>query len=156
MRTRPAFFAIFATLGLIIPPRTAQAEPPPDARSYAAQAERLVMAMDATSDHVRQLLRRARAQRATRGVGCLDEALSRVDVALRVGREEARAAREAAHDGDDVEAQRHLARVARLRDMSRSAAAMGQICAAGPEFLPYVEGTTVRVIVDPLIAPVAP
>jgi len=143
---------------LVANERVARAEPAQDARAAAAQAESLVMAMDASSEHLRHLLWKARTQRqlnASRAVGCFDEALSRVDVALRVAREEARGARDAAREGDAELARGHLARVVRLREMARAGAAGGQMCAAGPELQPF-EGTSVRLIVDPRIAPVSP
>jgi hypothetical protein len=133
----------------------ARAEPAQDARAAASQAEALVVAMDASSEHMRHLLRSARLQKWSRGIGCLDEALSRVDVALRAARDEARGARDAAREGEAELARAHLARVVRLREMARAAAAGGQMCAAGPELQPF-EGTSVRVIVDPRIAPVTP
>ena len=154
-----AVCAVAAFTSAVLPARaeTSLGAPPapPSASSSAAQAEALVGAMDASSEHLRHLLGKARTRKWTRGVGCLDEALSRVDVALRAGREEARGAREDARAGDGEGARLHLVRVVRLREMARAAASGGQMCAAGPEFQAF-EGTSVRVIVDPGIAPITP
>ncbi len=147
-------FASISTEGIAVASAPAPEEGA-EARAAATQADALVVAMDASSEHVRRLLRRARTQKLTRAVGCLDEALSRVDVALRVAREEARGARDAAREGDAVLARAHLARVARLREMARAGASGGEMCAAGPELQPF-EGTSVRVIVDPRVAPLTP
>jgi hypothetical protein len=158
MRKRATIALFFCALVVTSRAGVARAEPTfdaRDARAAAAQADALVVAMDASSEHVRHLLRKARAQKWAHGVGCLDEALSRVDVALRAAREEARAAREAAHEGDAVLARGHLTRVARLREMARAAASGGQMCAAGPELQAF-EGTSVRVTVDPRIVPWSP
>ena len=154
MPSRAKYAGLLAVFALALTPRAAAADPGQDARSAAAAsaAERLVVAMDASSEHVRRLLRAARQQRSARRIACFDEALSRVDVALRVGREEAKNARLAARDANAEEAEQHLVRVVRLREVARSAASGGEMCAAGPEFQAY-EGTTVRVIVDPKIAP---
>lgn len=143
--------AIFPLSLLALLPGAAAADP---SASVSVRADRQVAAMDATSEQVRQLLRKARAQKSTRGVACLDEALTRVDVALRTGREEARLTREALRAGDARMADVHFARVMRLHEMSRSAASIGRACAAGPEALPVVEGTTVRVVVDENIVPI--
>ncbi len=162
MRTKRLIFGLAVGLVLAGPTgvagplgQTPTAHAEPDARAIAAHVDALVVAMDASSEHVRRLLRKARVQKWPRGVACLDEALSRVDVALRVAREEARGAREAAHGGDVDRARAHLSRVTRLREMARAGAAGGEMCAAGPEFQAF-EGTTVRVIVDASIAPVTP
>jgi hypothetical protein len=158
-RAAGAAFAVFALAAALSASAPARAESPPasaaSAASPASQAEALVVAMDASSEHLRHLLGKARTHHWTRGVGCLDEALSRVDVALRAGREEARASREAVHAGDTDGARIHLVRLQRLREMARAAASFGQMCAAGPELQPF-EGTSVRVIVDPQIAPITP
>jgi hypothetical protein len=149
---RSSFAACALALGLGAPAAAADPEPL-DARVSAARVDQLVVAMGGTSEQVRHMLRKARSERSARRVACLDEALSRVDAALRVSRDEARAAHAAAEEDDAREAALHLAKVARLREVSRAAAAAGAACAMGQ---PFPEGTTVRVIVDPAIAQVGP
>jgi hypothetical protein len=149
----------FPTLVLaaaLLPAARAGAEPSPDARTCARDTAHIVSALEATGDRVRVKLRRSRARRETRAVGCFDEALSRVDVATRHAREEATLAWEAARTRDADEARSHYMRAARLRDAAREAVAAGDACAAGGRAPPPVEGTWVRLIVDPSIAPVQP
>jgi hypothetical protein len=149
----------FPTLVLaaaLLPAARAGAESSPDARTCAHDAARIVSALEATGARVRVMLRRSRVRRDARAIGCFDEALSRVDVATRHAREEATLAREAARTGDGDDARGHWMRAARLRDAAREAVAAGDACAAGGRAPPPVEGTWVRLIVDPAIAPVQP
>jgi hypothetical protein len=145
-----------ALVALLLPCRQAAAEGTRDANAYARETVEIAGAIGATGDHVRGLLRRARRERS-RAVACLDEALSRVDVASRHAREEAALAREAARLRDVDDAREHYVRALRLRTASREAAAAGDVCAAmREEATPADQGTWVRLIVDPKIAPVSP
>jgi hypothetical protein len=152
---RFSLFAFAVATGLAV--RTASADPPPpDARATVAWADGLVHAIGGTSEQVRHMLRQAREKKAPRRVACLDEALSRVDAALRLSREASRAAHDAAERDDVAAVRAYVATITRLREASRAAASAGGACAAGPDFEPLAPGTTVRVIIDPNVARVSP
>jgi hypothetical protein len=147
-----SLFAFALAIGLAT--REAGADPPPeDAAAAAARADEIVRAIATTSGEVRRHLRTARAEGAAKRVACFDRALSRVDAAFRAARDEKAAIHAAAQEGDDDEARARLSRVVHLRASARDAASAGAACAA-PEAVS--ERTTVRVIVDPDVARVAP
>jgi hypothetical protein len=136
---------------------TAITAAPDPARAEGAPSEvdRTIGRMRETSRSVRELLRTARKRGTKQQVACVDEALSRVDVAARAAREQAlelRAAEQRA-DGDGAHAARQ--QIARLAEAVRLASAGARKCMPPPAPPPKVLlGTVVKVSVDPSIPPV--
>jgi len=110
--------------------------------------------MASTSRGARDMLRDARRRGTRSQVTCLDEALSRADVAHRGAREQVGSALVAYARGDLAFARASRARVNDLDEAQRLAAREGAACLPAP---PTRErppaGTSVRLTVDPNIAP---
>lgn len=120
--------------------------------SEATNVDAAIARMRETSRSVRDLLRSARKRGTKQQVACVDEALSRVDVATRAAREQAIEARAAEQRGDAEGAQAARKQVARLAEVARLAATEGRKCMPPPAPPPKVLlGTVVRVVIDPSI-----
>jgi hypothetical protein len=120
---------------------------PPDAEARIArvQASASVWSMESAARRARIILQKARRSGDAREVGCADESLSRVDMALRAGREHAVLVLEAWGRGDARVARGELARVAAAAEAARRAGADAELCVEPPH---PAEGTTVRLIIE--------
>jgi len=148
MRTRfvtPIAWALGA--GLVCAHAAADVSPTQDAeaRVARAQASTSVWTMESASRRARAVLQRARRRGEAKEVVCADESLSRVDMALRVGREHAVLLNDAWSRGDAPTARGELTRVAAAADAARAASAQAEYCIDEPR---PPAGTTVRVIVE--------
>jgi hypothetical protein len=110
--------------------------------------------MRATSLRVRDDLRATRRRGTKRQLTCVDEALSRADVALRRARELGDEIL-AAYGRDDVDAARGARRrLAELHEAQRQAAMTAASCAPQPRAPALASATTtVKLQIDPNIAP---
>lgn len=110
--------------------------------------------MTKTSRSVRDLLRTARKRGTDRQVKCVDESLSRVDVATRAARGQANEERAAEARGDAAAAHMARLKIAELAEAVRLAARDANRCLPPPPPPPKVVlGTVVKVSVDPSIPP---
>ena len=114
-----------------------------EARAAKAMAAQAIATLEGTSAQVRTLLRRARARGIRGEIACVDEGLSRADVAMRNAREDAAAAQNAYAQGNVVDARKANDRVTRARDNARIAASAASACIQPPE---RTSGTQVRVV----------
>jgi len=150
MRRLIVVAAVLAAVGMGVP-RAARAEAKDEAARARAEASSIVVALDAATEHVRVLLRRARPKGRHEEIACLDAALSRVDVAARYGRDHAKRALAAYMVGDVASARAEMMRLGWRRDASREASRAADACAPA-DAAPLGERpgtTTVRVFVDP-------
>lgn len=123
----------------------------------AAEEDRTIAQMKETSRTVRDLLRKTRKSGTKEAVACVDEALSRVDVATRSAVSQAKEARAADDRGDADGAAQARRRIAELRFVVTLAAKDARACTPPPPPPPKVLlGTVVKVTVDPAIPPVTP
>lgn len=113
-----------------------------------ASAHGAMAAMSGNSARVQDMLRKARAERRTSAVACLDARLSRVDAALRAGKDEARYIDAALGKDDVAAARRALVTLLGYREATRVAAVEASECVLTVEVAP-IDGTVVRVVVDP-------
>jgi hypothetical protein len=133
-------------------PASVAAASPAEMAAARADVDGALRAMRATSLRVREMLRDARKRGTKQQIACLDEALSRSDVALRHARASGDGALAAYARGDLDEARVQLARVAEWREAQRLAARDGAACAPGAKVVEAARtATTVRVSVDPRI-----
>lgn len=158
MRTRVVVLALASVLAAAsFGPRAARADEgalPDEARAARAHVDASLAQMRATSLRVREQLRAARKRGTAHQIACVDEALSRSDVALRRAREHGDEAMAAYGRGDVDAARAALRRVAEVKESQRSAAATGTSCAPGAVVRPMPNGTTtVTLQVSPTIAP---
>lgn len=110
--------------------------------------------MTRTSKSVRELLRTARKKGTEAQVKCVDESLSRVDVATRAARVQVTEARAAEGRGDPAAARMARQRVEELAEAVRLASRDAIRCLPPPPPRPKVLlGTVVKVTVDPAIPP---
>jgi hypothetical protein len=110
--------------------------------------------MTKTSKSVRELLRTARKKGTEAQVKCVDESLSRVDVASREARSKATEARAAESRGDSAAARSAKQRISDLAVAVRLASRDANRCMPPPPPPPKVLlGTVVKVTVDPIIPP---
>ena len=152
MRTRSLSPLAWALgLGLFFGPRAqASADVSPssldaEARTARAQASASLWIMESASRRARAILQRARGKGSANEIGCADEGLSRVDSALRWGRDHAVLLNDAWNRGDAKGARGELARVAAAAAAARSASAQTELCVDEPR---PSEGTTVRLIIE--------
>jgi hypothetical protein len=114
-----------------------------------AEASSGVAAIESSATHVRSLLQVARAQRNALEIACVNEKLTRVDVALRIGQDLAARAIAAWKNKERVAARVELAGLASRRDAARIAAREADACRPPQEVIAAPnERTYVRVIVD--------
>lgn len=119
-----------------------------------AQIETTLAEMRVTSVRVRDQLRLTRKRGTKQQVTCVDEALSRADVALRHARGLGDEILAAYGRGDGVAARAARGRLAELRELPRFASRQATKCAPGassPVNLVLTNTTTVKVDVDPRI-----
>ena len=149
--------AIFA-LALASAPAPAWAEEGSRSNEVAAaraQVDAALVPMRATSFRVREQLRAARKRGTAPQITCVDEALSRSDVALRHARELGDEAVAAAGRGAVDEARAILRRVAEMKEVQRVAAAAATSCTPhSAVLLTPTNTTTVRLEISKTIAPV--
>lgn len=129
----------------------------PEATDARAQIEASLAQMRATSLRVRDQLRVTRRRGTKQQITCVDEALSRSDVALRRAREAGDEALAAYARGDVLAARAARVRLAEIKEAQRLAAADGSSCAARPAntiaLLAQPGVTTVKLEVDPRLPP---
>jgi hypothetical protein len=138
------------------PPRVSAEITAAEVRAARGELSVILARMTSTSRHARALLRDARKRGTEREVSCLDEALSRSDVAYRSAREHAVEALASYARNDVVSARAARARVLGLDEAQRVAARDGARCLprpAPPAGAQIVPGTFVRVTIDPSIPP---
>lgn len=117
-----------------------------------AQVDATLAQMRATSLRVRDELRITRKRGTKAQITCVDEALSRSDVALRRAREVGEELLAARARDDGTAADASLRRLSELKETQRLAAASAMSCA--PRAVPLVSSTTtVKLSVDRNIAP---
>ena len=135
----------------------AQAEEGPASNEVVAarsQVEAALVQMRATSFRVREQLRTARKRGTPPQITCVDEALSRSDVAFRRARELGDEATAAYGRGEVFEARAVLRRLAETKEMQRVAAATATSCTPNTVVLPTpTNTTTVRLEISKSIAP---
>lgn len=117
-----------------------------------AQIDATLAQMRAISLRVREQLRTTRRRGTKHQITCVDEALSRSDVALRRARETG-GEELAAYARSDTDAA-HAAhrRLGEIHEAQRVAASEGSSCAPGPVQLTTNGVTTVRLDIDPRVA----
>ena len=152
-----ATVAVCAALaGTIARPAVAQGgNDDPEAARARAVARDTLAAMETASAHARLVLRRARASHDARVVACADEALTRADVAVRIGKDHAERASAAWSQGDRDRARFETARLVVRGDLARAAARDADACVAGvpapvAAFAPN-DVTIVHLVVDPTL-----
>lgn len=114
-----------------------------------AQAAGMLAAMEGNASRVATMLRQARASRPVPAgqVKCIDDALSRVDAAVRGAKDDAAQLKSAVRAGDAATVRRTLASLTSKREAARAATMGADACRAGTR--PTTgETTVVRVIVD--------
>jgi septal ring factor EnvC (AmiA/AmiB activator) len=110
--------------------------------------------MTKTSRSVRELLRTTRKRGTEQQIKCVDESLSRVDVAAREARAKAADARAADARGDSAAARAAKQRIGELAAAVRLASRDANRCVPPPPPPPKVLlGTVVKVTVDPTLPP---
>lgn len=110
--------------------------------------------MAKTSKSVREMLRTARKRGNEQQIKCVDELLSRVDVASREARAKTAEARTAESRGDSAGARAAKRRIGELAEAVRLASRDANRCIPPPPPPPKVLlGTVVKVTVDPAIPP---
>jgi hypothetical protein len=110
--------------------------------------------MTKTSRSVRELLRKTRKSGSEQQIKCVDESLSRVDVAAREARTKIGEARAAEARGDAPAARAAKRRIGELDEAVRLASRDANRCVPPPPPPPRVLlGTVVKVTVDPIIPP---
>lgn len=131
-----------------------QAPPVEEVKAARAEIESVLGEMRATSRRVRDQLRATRLRGTRQQVTCVDEALSRTDVAVRTAKENADAALRAYADNDVDTARDALRKMKEWRQAQRIAARDGSSCSVGA--IVVKSGTTVTMSVDPSIPRVTP
>jgi hypothetical protein len=145
-----ALAAVVATSGLV-GSRDANADVTPnaldgEARAARAQVNASLWIMESVARRARVILQTARSTGSTKGVECANEGLSRVDTALRLGKDHAgRLLDDWAH-GNAADARKELLRLSVATDSARRAGADNETCIDAPR---PTEGTTVRLILEP-------
>lgn len=131
-----------------------QAPPAEEVKAARAEIDAVLGEMHGMSRRVRDQLRATRLRGSRDQITCVDEALSRTDVALRNAKEMATVALHA-YAENDVEAARDARRkMKEWREGQRVASRDGSACAVGA--IAVKSGTTVTMTVDPKIPRVAP
>jgi hypothetical protein len=123
-------------------------QPPPEAARARGEIESTIAAMRGRAQWVRSLLRDARRRGTPAQIACLDDALSRADVAVRRAREHGDASLAAYAEGNVVAAREQCTHVA-LHRLAQEIAARDALACAPPQRASST--TTVKVDVDPKI-----
>ena len=150
-------FVVLMALSLL--GRTARAEvasepaPPAEVAHARSEIEGTLVQMKSTALRVREDLRYTRRRGTKVQIACVDEALSRADVASRRARLAGDEALVAYGRGEVEQARAALRRLVEIRESQRLAARDGAQCTAAAARLaaPAQAATTVRVDVDPAI-----
>ena len=151
MRLLPFACALATACALLIAP--AHADPAPNEMVTARdEIDATLAQMKSVSRKVRESLRDARKRGTQAQITCLDEALSRADVALRSARTSGDDALAAYARADLEDARAARRRVAELKEHQRIAARDGSACTVQKPVVIATTGTTVRVVIDPNIA----
>ncbi len=142
MRTRRTGFFLLAAVAAAAPARAES--------DVGAQTAGLLAAMEGNASRVATMLRQARASRPVPAaqVKCIDDALSRVDAAVRGAKDDAAQLKSAARAGDALAVKRALLGLQSKREAAREATLGADACRAGTKAATS-EGTVVRVVVDP-------
>jgi hypothetical protein len=164
MRIAIAAFAIASALSFV--PSVARADQVTGPASVApaaqaevvearAQIEATVAQMRATTLRVRDQLRTTRTRGTKQQITCVDEALSRSDVALRRARETGDEALAAYMRGDVPTARSARARLVEIKEAQRLAATEGAACTPRPTAVALAQPgvTTVKLEVDARLPP---
>jgi hypothetical protein len=125
------------------------ADPATDRTRALDDSRSAVAIMSSNAERIRTQLQRARGARDVMQAACLDGALSRADVALRYGRDDLRAAVVAAQTADDTTLRDRATRLSWRLASSRDALKAADSCASVDVQTIRVNGTVVRVTVDP-------
>ena len=134
------------------PPDEAAAE---EVKAARAEIDSVLGEMRATSQRVRDQLRATRLRGSREQITCVNESLSRSDVAIRTAKESADTSLRAYADGDLWVARDSRRKMREWRDAQRLAARDGFSCSASA--LPVKSGTTtVTMTVDPKVPRVDP
>ena len=134
------------------PPDEAAAE---EVKAARAEIDSVLGEMRATSQRVRDQLRATRLRGSREQITCVNESLSRADVALRTAKESADTSLKAYVENDLWVARDSRRKMREWRDAQRIAARDGFACSASS--LPVKSGTTtVTMTVDPKIPRVDP
>jgi hypothetical protein len=153
MRTAVAVLAIASVIvSTSTSARADEGSPPSELTSARSQIDASLAQMRATSLRVRDQLRATRKRGTRPQITCVDEAMSRSDVALRRARELGDEVL-AAYARNDVDTARAtLRRLAELKESQRIAAATATSCAPLQQVAVASTGTTVRLEIAPTIA----
>lgn len=130
-----------------------EAAPPLEVKQARDQIEVTLVQMRAVSLRVRDDLRLARRRGTKVQIACVDQALSRADVATRRARETGDEILSAYQRGDLERARAARRRIAEIRELQRLAAKDGATCAAALGPVPQTARTTVTLLVDPRLPP---
>jgi hypothetical protein len=125
-------------------------DPPPEADRARTEIESTLAGMRGRAQWVRGLLRDARRRGTQKQVVCLDEALSRADVALRRAKEHADASL-AAYADANVEVARDERRHVVEHHQAQVVAARDALACSPPRTVATNATTTVKLDVDPRI-----
>ena len=127
-----------------------------ESEAHRARAEMngTLAGMTSASRQVREMLREARRRGVKPEVLCLDETLSRADVARRSARVQAAEALDAYVRSDVALARVARHRVAELAAVQRIAVRDANVCVPHPAVEKPPPGTFVRITIDPSIAPI--
>jgi hypothetical protein len=122
-----------------------------DARTAAAG---MLAAMEGNASRVATMLRQARASKPVPAgrVKCIDDALSRVDAAVRAAKDDEAQVRAAVRLGDTTATKRALLSLRSKRQAAREATMTADACGAGVTATP-AGATVVRVHVDQKLPP---
>lgn len=121
-----------------------------EAAGARAEIDSTLAVMHGVSHHVRDQLRLTRKRGTATQITCVDEALSRSDVAVRRAKDAGDDALAAYARGDVENARALRRRVDELRDVQRSAARDGAACTPSPPRAAR-SVTTVKVVIDSTI-----
>jgi hypothetical protein len=116
------------------------------------RASSALAAMSGNAQRVRGLLHKARVGNRTAEVRCVDAALSRVDAAVRSGKDESRTMDLALARGDGASATRSFTALLGFREATRVSALAADACFSTVDVVP-AEGTVVSFVVDPSMPP---
>lgn len=149
-----AVTCIFHTSPACADENAKQAPPAEEVKAARAEIDSVLGEMRATSRRVRDQLRATRLRGTREQITCVDEALSRADVAVRTAKEAGDAALRSYAANDVASARDSLRKMKEWRQAQRIAARDGSSCSVGA--IAVKSGTTVTMSVDPNIPRVSP
>ena len=142
--------AALAALAISGELRAADAATERETAAAKVEVDAAVSLLARDAERVRALVSRARGGHRAAEVACLDPALSRVDVALRYGRDHAKHATAAWSRGDVRAAREEMQGLSWRVSASRDAMKMADACAPS-DVVVRASGTVVRVWIDPTL-----